>query len=145
MLMSLALAATEHCITTVPPEVCSVANATADALPVALVSLVIALAVAVPLAAAPNAVALNSSVATAVPGAATVDGLMRNTNRPLVLMSAVTASVAAFRAAVLWVTAILKLLQLFFIQEADQFDFLDFTCFLAGNLQRHAQFAHLTA
>lgn len=93
-------AATEHWMTTVPPDVCSVANATGEALPVALVSLVIALAVAVPLDDAPNAVALRDSVATAVPGLATVDGEMRNTSLPLVLISAVTASVAAFLAAV---------------------------------------------
>jgi hypothetical protein len=98
-------AATAQWITTVPAEVWSVANATALALPVALVSEVIALAVAVPVEDAPNAVALNERVATAVPGAATVDGDMRNTSLPLVLMSAVTASVAALRAAVECVTA----------------------------------------
>jgi hypothetical protein len=103
-------AATEHCTTIVPPLVCIVANATGDALPVALVSAVIALAVAVPLDDAPKAVEENDSVATAVPGLATVDGEMRNTSLPLVLISAVTASVAALRAAVLWVTAILNLL-----------------------------------
>ena len=106
MLMSEPDAATEHWITTVPPEVCRVANATADALPAALVSLVMALAVAVPEEDAPKAVADNGKVATTVPGDATVDGEMRNTKLPLVLISAVTASVAAFRAEVLCVTAI---------------------------------------
>jgi len=101
MLMSEPEAATAQWITTVPPDVCSVAKATGLALPVALVSLVIAFAVAVPLDADPNAVALKGSVATAVPGDPTEDGLMRNTRLPLVLISAVTASVAAFRAAVL--------------------------------------------
>ena len=66
-----------------------------------------ALAVAVPVEDAPKAVALNESVATAVPGAATVDGEMRNTSLPDVLINAVTASVAALRAAVECVTAIL--------------------------------------
>ena len=79
--------------------------ATGEALPVALVSAVIALAVAVPLADAPNAVALNDSVATAVPGEPTVPD-KRNTSLPDVLISAVTASVAALRAAVECVTAI---------------------------------------
>lgn len=82
------------------------ANATGDAFPVAFVSLVIALAVAVPLDAAPNAVALRGKVATAVPGDATVDGEMRNTKFPLTPIKLVTASVAALRAAVEWVTAI---------------------------------------
>jgi hypothetical protein len=101
MLMSDPLAATAHWITTVPPDVCSVANATGEALPAALVSVVMALAVAVPVLDAPNAVALKGSVATAVPGAATVEGLMRKINCPLAPISAVTASVAALRAAVL--------------------------------------------
>ena len=89
------------------PDVCRVAKATAEALPVALVSELIALAVAVPTDEAPNAVALNGSVATAVPGLATLLGEIRKTRLPEVLISAVTASVAAFRAAVEWVTAIL--------------------------------------
>lgn len=107
MLMSEPDAATAHWITTVPPDVCSVANATGEAFPAALVSLVMALAVAVPVLDAAKAVALNGSVATAVPGAATVDGLMRKTKLPLTPISAVTASVAALRAAVECVTAIL--------------------------------------
>jgi hypothetical protein len=145
MLMSEPDAATAQWITTVPPEVCNVANATGLALPVAFVSLVMALAVAVPVLAAANAVALSGSVATAVPGAATVDGLMRKTRLPLAPISAVTASVAAFRAAVEWVTAILQFLQFFFVKVADQFDFLDRARCFAGNLQRHAQFTNLTA
>jgi hypothetical protein len=101
-------AATAQWITTVPPDVSNVAKATADALPVALVSEVIALAVAVPDDDAPNAVAERLNVATAVPGDETVDGEMRNLSLPLVLISAVTASVAAFLAAVEWVTLILR-------------------------------------
>lgn len=83
------------------------ANATAEALPVAFVSAEIAFAVAVPLEDAPKAVALNGSVATAVPGLATELGEILNTRLPDVLISAVTASVAAFLAAVECVTAIL--------------------------------------
>ena len=56
--MSEAEAATAQCTTTVPPEVCRVAVATGDALPVAFVSFVIALAVMVPADAAANGVAL---------------------------------------------------------------------------------------
>jgi hypothetical protein len=145
MLMSEPEAATAQWITTVPPDVWSVANATAEALPVALVSLVIALAVAVPVEAAPKAVALKDSVATAVPGAATVDGDVRNTSLPLAPIRAVTASVAAFRAAVLWVTAILKLLQLVFVQIPYKLDLFDLAGVLARDLQRHAQFTHLSA
>ena len=99
MLMSDADAATAQWITTVPPEVSNVAVATADALPVALVSEVIALAVAVPEDDAANAVADSGSVATAVPGALTVPD-RRNFRFPEVPISAVTASVAALRAAV---------------------------------------------
>tara|TARA_R110000868_G_scaffold84298_1_gene237703 strand:- start:1 stop:267 length:267 start_codon:yes stop_codon:yes gene_type:complete len=87
-----------------------VAKATGEALPVAFVSAEIALAVAVPLDDAPKAVELNVNVATAVPGLATVLGEMRKTRLPEVLISAVTASVAAFLAAVECVTAILYLL-----------------------------------
>jgi len=65
-------AATPQWITTVPAEVSNVALATADALPVALVSLVIALAVATPEEEAPNPVADRVNVATAVPGEPTV-------------------------------------------------------------------------
>ena len=100
ILMSEAEAATAQWITTVPPEVCKVANATGLALPVAAVSGVIELAVAIPDADAPNAVALKGRVATAVPGEATELGEIRNTRLPLVLINAVTASVAALRAAV---------------------------------------------
>jgi hypothetical protein len=145
MLISEPDAATEHWITIVPPLVCKVAKATGEALPVALVSAVIALAVAVPLDAAPNAVEDSDRVATAVPGDDTVEGEMRNTSLPLVLISAVTASVAAFLAAVLCVTAILKLLQLFFVQKADQFDFLDFSSFFASDLKFEPQFTRLPA
>jgi hypothetical protein len=144
MLMSEALAATEHWSTTVPALVCSVAVATGLALPVALVSLVIALAVAVPVLAAPNAVALNDSVATTVPGAATVP-VKRNASLPLAPISAVTASVAAFRAAVEWVTAILQFLQFFFVKVADQFDFLNFARCFASDLHCKPQLTRLSA
>ena len=91
-------APTAQWITTVPPLVSSVAVATGEALPVAFVSLVIAFAVAVPELDAPKAVADSGSVATAVPGEPTVP-LKRNLRFPLVPISAVTASVAALRAA----------------------------------------------
>jgi hypothetical protein len=90
----------------VPPEVSSVAVATGEALPVALVSLVIALAVAVPDELAPKAVDDKGNVATAVPGEPTVPDSL-NLRLPDVLIKAVTASVAALRAAVLWVTAMI--------------------------------------
>lgn len=90
---------TAQCTTTVPPDVSNVALATGDALPVAEESDVIALAVAVPLEDAPKAVAENVSVATAVPGAPTVP-LNLNLSFPDVPISAVTAFVAASRAAV---------------------------------------------
>lgn len=105
ILISLALAATAQWITTVPPDVSSVAVATGLALPAALVSLVIAFAVAVPLADAAKAVALSAKLATEVPGAPTVPESL-NRRRPDAAISAVTASVAALRAAVLCVTAI---------------------------------------
>lgn len=94
----------------VAPEVCMVAKATGLALPVALVSAVIALAVAVPAEAAPNAVAEKVSVATAVPGEATELGEIRKTRFPDVPIRLVTASVAAFFAAVECVTAIYEFL-----------------------------------
>jgi hypothetical protein len=65
-----------------------------------LVSAKIALAVAVPDDDAPKAVALKVSVATAVPGLATELGEIRKTKLPEVPIRAVTASVAAFLAAV---------------------------------------------
>lgn len=65
----------------------------------ALVSLLIALAVAVPDEDVPNAVALKGSVATAVPGDPIVPVSLK-TRLPDVPISAVTASVAAFLAAV---------------------------------------------
>ena len=105
MLMSEPEEPTAQWITTVPPEVCNVAVATADALPVALVSEVIALAVAVPEDEAPKAVAESGSVATAVPSAPIVP-LVLNTRFPDAPIRAVTASVAAFRAAVECVVAI---------------------------------------
>lgn len=104
MLMSDPLAATPQWITTVPPLVSSVAVATALALPVALVSLLIAPAVAVPPLLAPKAVAAKLSVATAAPGAPTEPANL-NLSMPLAPSSAVTALVAALRAAVLCVTA----------------------------------------
>lgn len=100
ILMSPLAAVTAQWITTVPPDVSKVAVATGEAFPVALVSLVMVLAVAVPPDDAAKAVADNGRVATAVPGAETVP-LSRNLRFPLVLMSAVTASVAALRAVVL--------------------------------------------
>lgn len=105
MLMSEPEAATAQWITTVPADVSSVAVATGDALPVALVSDVIALAVAVPDDESANASALSGNVATAVPGAPTVPDSL-NFKLPLAPIKAVTASVAAFRAAVLCVTDI---------------------------------------
>ena len=108
-MMSLPDAATAQWITTVPPDVSSVAVATGEAFPVAFVSLVIAFDVAVPDEDAPNAVALNDRVAAAVPGAPTVP-VKRSFNLPDAPMSAVTASVAALRAAVVWVTAMIVLL-----------------------------------
>lgn len=99
MLMSDADAATAQWITTVPPDVSRVAVATGEALPVALVSLVIALAVAVPEDEAPKAVAESERVATAVPGDPTVP-VRRNFSLPDVPISAVTALVAASLAAV---------------------------------------------
>jgi len=104
MLMSDADAATAQWITTVPPDVWSVAVATGDALPVAAVSDVMVAAVAVPVADAPKAVADKLSVATTVPGAPTVP-VKRNASLPLAPINAVTASVAALRAAVECVTA----------------------------------------
>lgn len=106
ILMSLPEAATAQWITTVPAFVSSVAVATGDALPVALVSLEIALAVAVPELEAPKAVADKLSDATIAPGAPTVP-VSRNRKRPEAPISAVTASVAALRAAVLCVTAMM--------------------------------------
>lgn len=99
MLTSLPDTPTVHWTTTVPPEVSNVPVATGDALPVAEESSVIALAVAVPLEEAPNAVAENGRVATAVPGAATIPA-SRNLKFPDVPIKASTASVAALRAAV---------------------------------------------
>jgi hypothetical protein len=106
MLISEADAATAQWMTTVPAEVSRVAVATAEALPVALVSEVIAFAVAVPEEDAAKAVALRGKVATAVPGAPTVPD-SRSFKLPLAPISAVTASVAASLAAVECVTAIL--------------------------------------
>ncbi len=136
MLMSLAEAATAQWMTTVPPDVSSVAVATADALPVALVSEVIAFAVAVPVELAPNAVALSESVATAVPGELTVP-VSRNLSFPDAPISAVTASVAAFRAAVLCVTAI--------AYPSYQFNGFCLPCGCAFDLQGEAQFTRLAA
>ena len=89
-----------------PPLVFSVAVATAEALPVAFVSDVIAFAVAVPDDDAPNAVDESDRVATTVPGEPTVP-VRRKASLPDAPISAVTASVAALRAAVEWVTAII--------------------------------------
>lgn len=100
MLISDPLAATAQWITSVPPEVWRDALATGEALPVALVSEVMALAVAVPVDEAPKAVADSGRVATAVPGEPMVPE-SRKTRLPLVLIRAVTASVAALRAATL--------------------------------------------
>jgi hypothetical protein len=80
--------------------------ATGDALPVAFVSLVMALAVAVPPDDAANAGVLNVKAAAAVPGDPTVPD-KRNLSLPDAPINAVTASVAASRAAVAWVTAII--------------------------------------
>lgn len=109
MLMSDADAATAQWITTVPAEVCKVAVATGEAFPVALVSLVIALAVAVPVTESPKPSALRLRVATTVPGELTVP-VSRKANFPDAPIRAVTASVAAFLAAVVCVTAMVLLL-----------------------------------
>jgi hypothetical protein len=102
-------AATWQWITTVPADVSSVAVATGDALPAALVSDAIAFAVAVPDAAAPKAVAERFNVATIVPGAPTEPANL-NLSFPDAPINAVTASQAALRAAALCVTAIVMLL-----------------------------------
>jgi hypothetical protein len=107
--LSLPDAATSQWITTTPALVCSVAVATGDALPTVFVSVVIAFAVAIPLAAAPNAVADRGHVATTAPGEPTVPDV-RKTRLPDAPISAVTALVAALRAAVECVTAIAKTL-----------------------------------
>jgi len=109
MLMSDADAATAQWIISVPPDVCNDALATGEALPVAFVSDVIAFAVATPLDDAPNAVVLSGNVATAVPGDPMVPDSL-NTRLPDAPMRAVTASVAAFCADVLWVTDIVVFL-----------------------------------
>jgi hypothetical protein len=106
-LISLPEAATAQWSTTVPPDVSKVAVDTAVALPAALVSLVIAFAVATPVADAPNAVADRARLATDVPGAETVP-VKRKRKRPDAPISAVTASVAAFLAAVECVVAIIQ-------------------------------------
>lgn len=100
MLMSEADAATAQWITTVPPDVSKVAVATGLALPVALVSEEMPLAVASPAVLAGKAVADSGSVATAVPGEPTVP-VRRNFKLPDAPMRAVTASVAAESAALL--------------------------------------------
>jgi hypothetical protein len=130
MLISLPDAATAQCITTVPPDVCNVAVATAEALPVAFVSAVIELAVAVPVDDAPKAVADKDNVATAVPGADTVP-VVRNTNLPLAPISAVTASVAALRAAVECVTAIFVIL--LFNDMSNHIYYFNFTSIFTSN------------
>jgi hypothetical protein len=104
-LMSDADAATAQWLTTVAPDVSNVAVATADALPVALVSLAIALAVAVPPDDAPKGVALIISVAAAVPGEPTVP-VRRNLSRGLAPSAVVCASATVLRNAVECVTAI---------------------------------------
>ena len=94
MLMSDAEAATAQCITNVPPDVCRAALATGEALPAALVSDVIALAVAVPVDDAENAVADKGNVATTAPGAPTVPVNLK-VKLPEAPIKAVTALVAA--------------------------------------------------
>ena len=98
-LMSEPEAATAQCTMTVPAPVSMVAVATGEALPVALVSLVIEFAVIVPLDDAPNAGLPNDSVATAVPGAPAVP-VRRNTNFAVVLSVESTRSATVSRNAV---------------------------------------------
>jgi hypothetical protein len=98
MLMSDAEAATAQCTTTVPPPVSIVAVATGEALPVAFVSLVMALAVIVPLEATPKAGLLKDSVATAVPGDAAVP-VSRKTSFAVVLSVESTRSATVLRKA----------------------------------------------
>ena len=93
-------------------------------MPVAFVSLLIALAVAVPLEDEPKAVALSGKVATAVPGDAIVP-VNRKTRLPDVPISAVTAFVAASLADVECVTA---------IYFSYQFIFFDFSRLFTGDL-----------
>lgn len=104
MLMSDPDAATAKWLTTTPPDVSSVALATAVALPAAAVSLAMALAVATPEADAPNEVADNVKVAAAAPGAATVPD-SRNLSFGLAPSAVVWASATVLRKAVEWVTA----------------------------------------
>jgi hypothetical protein len=142
-------AATSVCITTVPPLVSSVAVAIGEALPVAAVSLVIAFAVAVPELDAANAVADSGNVAAAVPGLPTVP-VSRYFRFPLAPIRAVTASVAALRAAVLCVVAILgplllnaRRLRSFDRGPAYKLVCLDFARRLARDLHGHMQFCGL--
>jgi hypothetical protein len=103
-------AATAPKITIVPPEVSSENVDTAVAFPVAFVSLVIALAVAIPVeAAAPKAVEERGQVEAAAAGEPNVPPTL-NLRLPLVLIKAVTALVAACRAAAECVRLILFLL-----------------------------------
>ena len=96
MLMSEADAATAQCTITVPAPVSSVAVATGEALPAALVSYVIADAVMTPAAAAPKAGFDIASVDTAVPGLAAVP-VKRNTNFAVVLSVESTRSATVLR------------------------------------------------
>jgi hypothetical protein len=116
-----------------------VAVATAEAFPVALVSEVIALAVAVPDEDAPNAVADRGRVATAVPGAPTVP-VSRNLRFPLAPIRAVTASVAALRAAVECVTAIFVSLHYC----TDKFVFFYLTSVFTSYFNSKSKFSNLT-
>jgi hypothetical protein len=137
ILMSEPEAATAQWITTVPPDVCRVAAATAVAFPVAFVSEVMAFAEAVPPEEAAKPVADKLRVATAVPGAPT-EPARRKTNFPLAPISARTASVAALRAAVEWVVAIFYSIWLYVSRAdhvTDQLDCLFLAGTGAGNLQ----------
>ena len=102
-------AATAQWLTTTPAEVCSVAFATAVALPTAAVSLAMALAVDTPADDAANDV-VSVSVAAAVPGVPTVPA-RRKTSLGLAPRAVVCALETVSRNAVEWVTAMVVLLQ----------------------------------
>jgi hypothetical protein len=135
-------AATWQWITTVPPDVWIVAVATGEALPAAFVSLVIAFAVAVPPLDAAKPVDDITRVAAAAPGEPTVPEV-RNTRRGEVPSKPVTALVAASRAAVVCVTAILFFLVQFGLRCSHHFHGFGFARGSALDLQREANLAGL--
>jgi hypothetical protein len=114
-------------------------------LPAALVSEVIAPAVAVPELDAPNAGVAQVSVAAIAPAAE----MRKHSLLPAPSSWSTTALVAASLLAVLWVTAILSLLQKLFVgfwvsDSAGQFDFFNLPSFFTGDLHSHSQLAQLS-